>query len=150
MKKMFLLTMAIGLMVVSLVSVAAEETVTEEVTEFVSNMDAETFLVRRLEQIQSALDMNLITDEQAASLIAHIEDVAATGAFGNGPTNGSKGDGNAICVLGENDLGIFRSESAGNRTGNGNGVGQKLQEGTGEGTEQSNGRGQGNGREKNL
>ncbi len=125
MKKLMTAAVVMALVIVGTLSVSAAEV--EE--DFVSRMDAETFIELRTAQINAAD----ITEEVREELLAHINEVAEEGLFGNGPENGNKGDGNAECILGENDLGIFRSESAGQRTGEGNGVGLKLQDGTGTG-----------------
>jgi len=101
----------------------------EDVT---SNMDSETYLSVRLEQIAEALEVGKITQEQADLLTEHVKAMAEAGTYGNGPANGVKGEGNAECILGEGThLGIFRSESAGMRLGNGNGAGQKNGRGYG-------------------
>lgn len=121
-----------------------------------SNMDSETYLATRMDQIDQAFEAGEITQEEADLLRAHIEEVALEGTFGKGPENGYKGDGNAECILGEDsNLGIFRSESAGARTGNGNGVGYQKADGTGnggtgQGLQKGNRQGgQGNGSQRN-
>lgn len=130
------------LVLTSSINVFAEEVVTEEVT---SNMDAETYEARRLAQIDQALADGLITSEQAEILREHVAEVIAEGSFG------SRGEKNTECVLGDDEsLGIFRSAGAGMRTGQGNGVGQRLADGTGAGGGNRSGangagRGQGNG-----
>ena len=112
--------------------------------EFVSNMNAETYRSTRTVQVQAARDAESITEAEYLELLDHIDDVVKDETFGNGPSNGAKGDGNATCILGdESELGIFRSESAGMRTGNGNGVGLKAQDGTNAGNGNRRG-GQGN------
>lgn len=99
-----------------------------------SNMDPETFETRRMEQIDDALDQGAITFEQAELLRNHILKVLEDQSFGTGPSNGVKGDGNTTCVLGEDlNLSIFRSESAGQKTGNGNVIG--IKDGLGNGAE---------------
>lgn len=135
MKRIVSAAVTMAMAVVGTLSVSA----TESGADFVSNMDAATFIETRTAQIKEAD----LTPEQEALLLKHIEEVAANGLFGNGPMNGEKGEGNAACVLGENDLGVFRSPSAGQRTGEGNGVGLQAQDGTGAG--KGNGRGNGNG-----
>ena len=115
---------------------------------YVSNMDGATYSATRVEQVEAAFEEGLITELQKELILTHIEEVVASESYGDGPSNGSKGDGNVVCVLGEDsELGIFRSESAGQRTGEGNGVGAKSQDGTGdgEGTSARNGSGEGNG-----
>lgn len=120
----------VAVLIVSALSVSAAE---PEDT-FVSNMDAETYRAQRNAQIKAAWDAETITEAEATALYEHVEEVALDGSYGNGPTFGEKGDGNATCVLGEDSaLGIFRSESAGLRTGNGNGVGDQLRDGSGAG-----------------
>lgn len=136
----------VGLLVTSLMSVSAAEIDGE----FVTNMDGDTYRTTRIAQVQEALTDGKITQEQADELLLHIEDVVAGETFGNGPTNGLKGDGNVTCVLGEDsNLGIFRSESAGMKTGSGNGNGRNLADGSGSGNgnkgNNSGGKGAGNG-----
>lgn len=149
MKKTISIIMVLGVLVASLMSVSAAEVVTDETVAegtFVSNMDADTYRATRTAQVEKALEDGIITQEQADLLLAHIEDVAAEGTFGVGPANGDKGDGNAECILGEDsNLGIFRSESAGQRTGSGNGVGAKAMDGSGSGNGYRGGNGAGRG-----
>lgn len=144
MKKLLMVVTAMAVLMVGALSVAASEV--DEVTdnEFVSNMDVDTYIATRTAQVEAALEAGLITEDQAQALLLHIEEVSLSESFGFGPTNGVKGDGNATCVLGEDsNLGIFRSESAGMRTGNGNGVALKLMDGNGNSTEKGQ-RNQGN------
>lgn len=130
MKKLLVLVMVMAMIVTSAMVVLAEE-VDEEA--FVTNMDEETYLEVRLAQIEAALADGTITVEQADLLREHVMTVAEEGSFGAGPYNGTKGDGSAACILGEDtNLGIFRSESAGQRNGSGNGV--ALQSGDGYGS----------------
>lgn len=146
MKKSILAVVALALVfTTSMAAFAAEvRPETEETPEVITNMDADTYLELRTQQIEDALEAGLITVEQAELLLAHIQEVVAEGTFGNGPFYGNKGEGNAECILGEGtNLGIFRSKSAGMRTGEGNGVGRRSQDGTGTGN-QGQGRGQGN------
>lgn len=134
MKKIIGAAFAVALVLTSSISVfaAEDEVVTSEV---VCNMDAETFEETRLAQIDEALANGLITEEQAALLKEHILEVIADEAFGNGPTGGYQGEGNEDCVLGDGlNLGIFRSENAGVRAGDGTGVGI----GSGQGTRGAN------------
>jgi hypothetical protein len=140
MKKVITALLVLTLVLTAGLSVSAAAVAND----FVSNMDADTYLGLRLTQIDEALASKLITKEQAALLIEHVTEVAEAGTFGNGPTYGVKGDGNATCVLGEDsNLGIFRSESRGMRTGAGNGVGRQLADGSGAGN-RGGGRGNGN------
>lgn len=129
MKKLVMMMTVVGLLVTSLMSVSAAEV--DGI--FESNMDSETYVSTRTEQVNEALENGTITQEQAQLLLDHIAEVGLTGTFGNGPSNGEKGEGNAVCVLGDNELGVFRSESAGMRTGSGNGVGQRSLDGSSEG-----------------
>lgn len=141
MKKVIATLLVLALVLTAGLSVSAAE-VTRD---FVSNMDADTYLELRLSQIDKALASKLITEEEAARLIDHVKEVAEAGTFGNGPTYGIKGDGNATCVLGEDsNRGIFRSESRGMRAGTGNGVGRRLADGSGAGNRGGRG-GNGNG-----
>ena len=129
MKKLIMAVTVAAVMTVGVLSVSAAELDNE----FVSNMDAKTYQARRTEQLEAAVENGLIEEDSDdyKALLAHIEEVVETEAFGNGPSFGDKGDGNATCILGEDSqLGIFRSESAGMRTGNGNGVGIQAQDGT--------------------
>jgi hypothetical protein len=151
MKKLIKFTSLVVVMTLVFVStnslgVFAEEVETD--VEFVSNMDADTYRETRLAQINLALQEGKITQEQAALLITHVNDMAEKGTFGTGPSTGVKGSGNAECILGEGtNLGIFRSESAGQKSGNGNGKGSRLRRGDGTGTgnaSNSRGKGQGN------
>lgn len=129
-----------AMMTVGVLSVSAAEVEGE----FVSNMNAENYRVTRTAQVEAAHDADTITDEEYNDLLTHIDDVVTDETFGNGPSYGAKGDGNATCILGEDSqLGLFRSESAGMRTGNGNGVGSKAQDGTNAGNGNRRG-GQGN------
>ncbi len=137
MKKLVLAVTVAAMMTVGVLSVSAAEV--DGV--FVSNMNAETYKATRTAQLEAAKED--ITPEQYEALMIHINEVVSNEAFGNGPSNGVKGDGNATCVLGDNELGIFRSESAGMRNGNGNGVGLKAQDGTNAGNGNRGG-GQGN------
>jgi len=140
MKKKFMAVTVAAMMTLGVFNVSAAETDSD----FESNMDAATYLEVREEQVQKAYEEGLITDAEYVELLAHIKDVAATESFGNGPQNGAKGDGNATCILGEDtELGIFRSESAGMRTGSGNGLGQQNQDGTGSGNGNKSGNGNG-------
>lgn len=129
MKKKFMAVTVAAMMTLGVFSVSAAETDND----FKSNMDKATYLEVRTNQLDKALLDELITADEYNELIAHIEDVVETEAFGNGPQNGGKGDGNATCVLDDNDLGIFSSESAGMRTGSGNGVGEQSHDGAGAG-----------------
>lgn len=137
MKKLIMTVVTVAMVITGALSVSAAEVEGE----FQSNMDSATYLETRTAQIEEALAAGKIDEEQAALLLAHITEVAETGAFGRGPENSFKGEGNAECVLGDNSLGIFRSESAGQRTGAGNGVGQQLQDGTGAGQGNRGGKG---------
>lgn len=144
MKKLIVSVLTLGIVLTTSIGVfaAEEETETSQVT---YNMDAETYETTRMGQIDEALANGEITLEQAEELRAHVLEVAAEVSFGKGPANGVKGDGNAECVLGDElNLGIFRSESAGMRTGSGNGVGQKLGDESGAG----NGNGSGDNRQE--
>ncbi|MDA3847143.1 MAG: hypothetical protein PF505_11475 [Vallitaleaceae bacterium] len=128
MKKLIITTVVLATIILSTLSVSA----TEVDTDFVSHMDLDTYLSIRTEQIQNAYDNQLITEAEYNELLAHIQEVALEGTFGSGPSFGIKGDGNAVCILGEDStLGIFRSESAGMRTGSGNGVSIQSQDGLG-------------------
>jgi len=150
MKKLIVTTVVLATIILSTLSVSAAEVDTD----FVSHMDSDTYLSTRTEQIQSAYDNQLITEDEYNELLAHIQEVAFTGAFGNGPSFGIKGDGNAECILGEDStLGIFRSQSAGMRTGSGNGVSIQSQDGLGSGNGNNNqvrGGGQGSSGQRNL
>lgn len=135
-KRLITLVLAAALIIGTFTVSAAEVEDTR-----ISNMDATTYIELRSTQIQEALEDETITEEQAALLLAHIQEVAKTGEFGQGMRNTR----NTECVLGEDgNLGIFRNENAGmrNGNGNGNGVGSKTKDGTGN----SNGKGNGNGR----
>jgi hypothetical protein len=135
MKMKKILVLVLTLVVVFSISAFAEE------SETVSSMDAETYLELRLEQIEEALEAGTITEEEAVLLREHVQTVATEGTFGNRYA----GEGNAECILGEgSNLGIFRSESAGQRTGSGNGVRSQKTNGTGNGN-RGNGKGAGMG-----
>lgn len=134
-KRTLVLVVAMAMVLTGSIGVFAEDVIT--------NMDEETFLELRMAQIDEALEEGKITEEEAAQLRAHVEEVAEEGTFGFGPANGAKGEGNATCILGDgSDCGIFRSESAGQRFGNGNGQGLQSRDGTGNG---NFGGGRGNG-----
>ncbi len=125
-KRTLVLVVAMAMVLTGSIGVFAEDVIT--------NMDEETFLELRMAQIDEALEEGKITEEEAAQLRAHVEEVAEEGTFGFGPANGAKGEGNATCILGDgSDCGIFRSESAGQRFGNGNGQGLQSRDGTGNG-----------------
>lgn len=137
MKKILVLVLALAMVLTTAIGVFASEE--DSVDETVCNMDAESYETIRMGQIDDALANGEITLEQAEILRVHVLAVVAEGSFGKGPSNGNKGEGNAECVLGDNlNLGIFRSESAGMRTGAGNGFGQNSQDGIGFGNGQGN------------
>jgi hypothetical protein len=148
MKKIILATTLVATIILGAFSVSAAEVEVEGAKTFVSSMDAETFLSTRIAQLDLALENDLIDIDQYNELLTHIEVVAAEGTFGRGPENGLKGEGNAECILGEDsNLGIFRSESAGMRTGQGNGVGMQSRDGSGLGSG-GNGQRRGGGRNR--
>lgn len=125
MKKILVLVLALGMVLTGVVTVFADENETQ--------MTGDQYLELRLEQIQTALEAEKITAEQAELLIQHVKDRALEGDFGDGPMFGEKGEASASCVLGENEMGIFRSESAGKRTGAGNGMSRALRDGSHQG-----------------
>lgn len=151
MKKLLVTVVAVALLLVGIVSVAAEDAQiqdTQDIQEtqesFVSNMDAETYRERRTEQIKAALDKKLITEEQAALLTEHIENNIKDGLYGQGPQGYMNGEVNENCVLGEGgNLGIFRNENSGQRQGQGFGGGRGRGTMSGQGNRGAN-RGMGN------
>jgi len=140
MKRILATVTVVVLVITASLSVYAAETSTN------SNMTGEVYRETRTNQVMEAHAEGLITDLERDDLLQHISDVVEEGLYGQGPLDGDKGVGNAECILGENDLGIFRSGSAGQRTGEGNGIGLKAQDGTGTGQANgvSGGRGNGN------
>lgn len=142
MKKLIMAVVVMAMVITGALSVSAAEVERER------NMDAETFTARRTAQIETALQAGQITEDQAEALLAHINDVVATEAYGNGPSNG---EGNEDCVLEDGPIGLFRNENSGMRNGNGNGVGTKSQDGSGlgNGNKSNGGNGQGNGNKGN-
>lgn len=141
MKKLMVTMMVIGVLVISAFSVSAAE-IEGDVT---SNMDSDTFVEQKTEQIEAALAEGIITEEQADLLLEHILERAEEAVFGRGPNYGLSED-KETCVLGEDGgLGIFRNQNSGQRMGQGNGVKQHSGDGTGAGTGRGNrGSGQGN------
>lgn len=140
MKKILATVTVVVLVITASLSVYAAETDTN------SNMTGEVYRETRTNQVMEAHAEGLVTDQERDQLLQHISDVVTDGLFGQGPQNGDKGEGNAECILDENGLGIFRSASAGQRTGEGNGIGTRSQDGTGggQGNGVANGRGNGN------
>ena len=129
MKKLLVTLVAVALLLVGIVSVAAEDVVSEETQNlqdsYMSTVDAETYRQIRTEQINEALANGQISEDQAALLIEHIEDLIEDGLYVRGPQGYMKGDVNETCVLGENgNLGIFRNENSGLRQGQGFGGGR--------------------------
>lgn len=142
MKKLMMAVTVVAMMAVSVFSVAAAE-VDED---FVSNMDEATFIELRTAQLDAALADETIDQDQYTALLDHITDVAGQDSFGQGSAYGQNGQVNEECVLGEDgQLGVFKNDNAGMKNGNGNGVGQMVQDGSNAG--QGNRRG---GQDKGL
>ncbi len=72
------------MLVMSIAAVSAAEVITEDETS-TRNMDAETFLETRLEQLDEALESGLITQEQYDLMVEHMTERAESGVFGRGP-----------------------------------------------------------------
>lgn len=141
MKKLIVTLTAVAVLAMSLLSVAASEVVEAEVTEKVTQMDGATYLELRLTRLNEALASGEIEQEDYDLLVAHINDNAAEGSFGKGP---SAFDEDKECVLGEDgNLGIFRTENSGSQNGQGNGVKNQSTDGSGTGSRGAN-KGQGN------
>ena len=143
MKKLLLIATAIAVLTIGATAAFAQ-------SEDGSNMDAETYLDVRTEQLDEALAEGLIDADQYDLLLAHITENATDGVFGLG---GYENRDAEDCVLGEEGfLGIFRQGggfgsgqccngepqgtrqgSAGSGQGNGNrGQGMRLQDGSGD------------------
>lgn len=137
MKKLLLILSAVAVLAIGASAAFAQ-------SETGSNMDAETYLEIRTEQLDEALAEGLIDQDQYDVLLQHITEVAETGAFGVGYENRDP----ESCVLGaEGFLGIFRQgggfgcgvqnggtgRGAGNGSGNrgAGGHGMRLQDGSG-------------------
>lgn len=136
MKKIIVTLTAITVLTMSLLAVSASEvnetTVVEnEAVETITNMDADTYLELRMEQLKVALDNKEITQEVYDVLVARINDNATEGVFGYGP-KGYLNEDKDDCVLGEDgQLGIFRNENSGMQNGQGKGVKNQVSDGTG-------------------
>jgi len=116
MKKLTLVLAIVVALTMGVVGVAAEED-----SEVVTNMDKDTFIEIRSEQIEQALADGVITQEQADLLIEHIMEIAEDGTFGRG---NRLNNNDVECVLGDDgNLGIFRNGGLGSRIGAGNGTG---------------------------
>lgn len=128
MKKLLLILSAVAVLAIGASAAFAQ-------SETGSNMDAETYLEIRTEQLDEALAEGLIDQAQYDVLLQHITEVAETGAFGVGYENSDHD-----CVLGEEGfLGIFR-QGGGLGAGVGNG-GQSKGAGNGSGNRGTGGRG---------
>lgn len=129
MKKIVMTIMVVAMMITGALSVSAAAVDGE----MVRNMDQATYFELRLAQIDEALTDGTIDADQAALLIAHVNDVALAGNFGNGSQFGLSDEVNDDCVLGEDgNIGLFSNGNAdaGQRNGSGNGFAQKAQDGT--------------------
>lgn len=110
-------------MLALVIAMVAMGTVVAFAEETDSNMTSDFFLEIRMAQIEKALDEGLITEEQAAELIDHINGRALEGTFGLRGTNED-------CDLDEELQGFFRNENSGMRNGQGSGV--RANDGTGQ------------------
>jgi hypothetical protein len=101
-----------------------------------SNMDADTYIAIRTEQLDDAITEGVIDQGQYDLLLAHITEQANAGDFGIGESE--------ACILGEDGyLGIFKN-AGGLGTGQGNGgeaKGNGQGEASGNGNRGSNGQG---------
>ncbi len=133
MKKLIVTLTALAVLTMSLLAVSASE-----VDEVTTNMNVDTYLELRTQQLDDALANDEITQEQYDLLFAHITENAADGVFGFGP-QGYLNEDKEECVLGEDgQLGIFRNENSGMRNGQGNGVRNPLEDGNGQGNRGEN------------
>ncbi len=110
MKKVFVTVTTIAILTMSIGAVSAAETVqpAQQVQEtYRSNMDAETFLNLRLEQLKEAFDRGLMTQEQYDLMVEHMTETTEAGVYGRGPNGHEMYDD---CILGEDGQGhMFRN-----------------------------------------
>lgn len=94
-----------------------------------SNMDAETFLEKRLAIIDEALLNEEITDEDAIQIREHIQEVAENGTFGRGFENADREDCDFNSMF-QKEVRLEKMDCSGNQDGT---RGRGLGDGSGAG-----------------
>ncbi len=121
MKKVFVTVTTIAILTMSIGAVSAAETVqpaetlqpAQQVQEtYGSNLDAETFLALRLEQLKEAFDRGLMTQEQYDLMVEHMTEATEAGIYGRGINGHEMYDD---CAFGEDGQGHMFRNAIGNR-----------------------------------
>ncbi len=119
------------LAIIAVSAVALSGTIEVSAASTESNMDKETFLEMKLEQIKDFFTNGFLSQDEADELTDHVTEVAELGTFGQR----RMGEPSEDCVLGEEYQGLFQgsnqgmgrdkdlgpSDGTGFRRGNGNG-----------------------------